>query len=197
MGQGLSAGAVTGFCAQTCMTVFTGDFVAHAAVWGGCTAVGLTVDLASDMFAKTGKCVVERPVILDASDTLKHVYTYYARNDANTVSKLVGQKHEWIVIESHSKKFYTVQKLPRTGDVVIAQANSQRAACDLGLNAAARPLMTGETRQHRMDCDFDLPDDLQVAYVIAWLKKEDPRWAFSTENSRQFCMRLRYALNDF
>lgn len=197
MGQGLSTGAVTGFVAQCCMTAFTSDIVAHAAVWGGFSLAGVSVDFVSDALAKTGKCQIERPVLLNAADTLKHVSSFYARNEANILSRLVGQKHEWCVLESHTGKYYTVQKEPASGDVSIHLCKSMRQACDFGLRAANRPIMDGEIQLHRTDCNFDLPDDLQIAYVIAWLKKEDPRWAFSTENSRHFCLRLRLALNDF
>lgn len=197
MGQGLSGGAVTGFVAQCCMTAFTSDIVAHAAVFGGFTVAGVSVDFVSDALAKHGKVQIERNVLLNASDSLKTVSSYYARNDTNIVSKFLAQKHEWCVLQSHSGKYYIVQKEPKTGDVSINLCKSTRQACDFGLRAAGRPIMDGETELHRTDCRFDLPDDLQVAYVIAWMKKEDPRWAFSTENSRQFCMRLRLALNDF
>ncbi|EPY39169.1 hypothetical protein AGDE_04760 [Angomonas deanei] len=74
---------------------------------------------------------------------------------------------------------------------------SLRGANDLGLVAAGRPTQTGEIQLHRPDMEFDLPNDVQVAYMIAWLRKEDPRWALSTENSRQFTTKARYALNDF
>lgn len=74
--------------------------------------------------------------------------------------------------------------------------NSFRAANDVGLIAAGRPTHTGEVRQHRADMEFDIPSDVQVTYVIAWLWKEDPRWVFSTDNSRRFTTRARYTLND-
>jgi hypothetical protein len=197
MGQGLSTGAVTGFVAQMCMTAYTTDIVAHGAVWGGMTLAGVGVDFVSDACAKTGKVQIERQVLLNATDSLKNVTSFYARNDANFFTRFVGQKHEWCVLESHTKKYYIVQKEPQTGDVSIQLCKSMRQACDFGLRAANRPIMDGETQLHRTDCTFDLPEDLQVAYVIAWMKKEDPRWAFSTENSRHFCLRLRLALNDF
>lgn len=197
MGQGLSVGCVSGFVTTICLNTVTFDFFTHGAVWAGMTAAGVGVDFISDAFARQGKVVVDRPVILNAADTVKCCSSYYTRNDMHPLSKLVGQKHEWVVLQSHGGKYYTVQKEPKTGNVSIFMANSTRAANDIGLRAAGRPIMSGEIKQHRGDCEFDLPDDLQLAYVIAWLKKEDPRWAFSTENSKQFCLRLRTALNDF
>ena len=198
MGQGVSTGAVLGFFSQLSMFPFTNDFFAHAAMWGGCAAAGLSVDFASDVLARKGKCVIERTVLLNAADMLKHVTSFHARNDNYRFTRLIAQRHQWVVLQSHQPgRYYTVQKEPKTGNVTISQARSLREANDFGLRAANRPLMSGETQMYRGDCTFDVPDDLQVAYVIAWLKKEDPRWAFSTENSSHFCVRLRFALNDF
>src|SRR3989338_8756280 len=116
MGQGLSTGAVGGFVAQACMTAFTSDIVAHAAVWGGFTVAGVSVDFLSDSLAKSGKVQIERQCLLNATDGLKHVSSFYARNDSNIVSKFVAQKHEWCVLESHTGKYYCVQKEPASGD---------------------------------------------------------------------------------
>ena len=172
-------------------------FATHAAIVASTTATGLLVDFASDLTARHGRVAIERDVILNAQDALRHCYSYYGRNTVHPVSKLLHQKHEWLVLESHSYKYYVVEKCPRTGDVAIAMRSTLRAANDVGLASAGLPIHTGETRLQRMDQDFDLPSDLQVAYVIAWLRKEDPRWALTTENSRHFAMRLRLALNDY
>lgn len=159
--------------------------------------VGLAVDLASDFAAKEGKVVINREVVLNASDVLRHVQTFYTSTESNTVARIFRQKHEWLVLESHTHRYYTVQKNPANGDLLMDVRNSLRAANDVGLKVAGKPTMSGEIKQHRMDQQFDLPNDLQVAYVIAWLRKEDARWAFSTENCRHFTTKLRYALNDF
>lgn len=197
MGQGLSCGAMAGIGTSAAISGVVENGWIYGQVICATTAAGFAVDFISDATARVGKAEIERQVILNASDSLKHVYTYYARNDSHPVSRLVRQKHEWIVLESHTHKFYTVQKSPKTGDVLINYASTLRAANDAGLSAASRPLAMGEIRQHRQDMDFDVPEDLQVAYIIAWLRKEDPRWAFSTENSKHFTTRLRYALHDF
>jgi hypothetical protein len=197
MGQGLSAGACMGVAANLAASGMIETTVMRAQVFGASVLAGLAVDVTSDLTARKGKLDVEREVMLNASDSLKHVYSFYATNEAHPVAKLVRQKHEWLVLESHTHRFYTVQKWPASGDVAIHSSSTLRGACDWGLRAAQRPTHGGETRQHRDDMDFDVPDDLQVAYVIAWARKEDPRWSFSTENSKQFTMRLRYALHDF
>lgn len=169
----------------------------HIAVISGGAAAGLAFDFVGDCMAKEGKVIIHRDVMLNAEDILRHVYTFYAPCESNPVSKLVRQKHEWLVLESHGRRFYTVQKWPANGNVTMDQRTSLRAANDIGLTAAGRPTQTGEIRQHRADMEFDIPSDVPVAYMIAWLRKEDPRWAFSTENSRHFTTRARYALNDY
>ena len=196
-------GQAVGLCGSATCALSLGLFPAqlpfskHMAIAGSGIVGGLAIDLASDLFAKHGKVVIEREVILNAQDVLKHCSSWYCTNDANPVSRFVQQKHEWLVLESEQRMFYAVQKNPGTGDVTIEVRNTLRAANDCGLRAAKRPLNTGEIRLHRMDHDFDLPDDLQVAYVIAWARKEDPRWGMTTENSKHFTYRLRFALNDF
>ncbi len=197
MGQGLSAGAVTGVATDLIVSGTTLDVWTHVSTLAVFSALGLSVDLVSDLTAKHGSIVIPRAVLLNASDPLKHVHSFYCHNHANWFSRMVLQKHEWVILESTTGNFYTVQKVPSTGDVAIDVGNSLRAANDYGLRAAGRPLHAGETQQHRVDMDFDVNNELQVAYVIAWLRKEDPRWAFSTENSRQFTTRLRLALQDF
>ena len=197
MGQGLSAGFCTGAFSNLVLTTIPLPMSTRLGLQVATTGLGLSIDLLSDLRARTGTVIIDRQVVLNATDEIRHVYSFYARNDAHPVGKLVAQKHEWVVLESFTHRFYTVQKAPATGDVRIDFAVSLRNANDHGLRIAGRPLMSGETRLHRADQEFDVSGDLQVAYVIAWLRKEDPRWAFSTENSRQFCTRLRFALNDF
>jgi hypothetical protein len=197
MGQGFSAGAVVGVAANIACGGLIETTLGRAQVFGAACAAGLAIDITSDVTARKGKLDIEREVMLNASDSLKHVYSFYVTNDAHPVAKLVRQKHEWLVLESHTHRFYTVQKWPGTGDVAMHSSSTLRGACDWGLRAAHRPTHGGEIRQYRDDMDFDVPDDLQVAYVIAWARKEDPRWAFSTENSKHFTMRLRFALHDF
>ena len=169
----------------------------HCAVVGVVAGAGLGVDFFSDCTAKDGKVIVQRDVMLNAQDVIRHVSSYTCPCDANPTSRFFRQKHEWLILESESRKYYTVQKNPATGDLLLDVRSSVRNANDLGLKVAGRPTMGGETRLRRADHEFDLPNDLQVAYVIAWLRKEDPRWAFSTENSKHFTTKLRYALNDF
>lgn len=197
MGQGLGFGLIGGTALSIVVVGAKLPVATHASIALGGTAAGLAIDLCSDIFAREGKCVIERDVVLNATDLLRHVSSFYCYTASHPVARLIKQKHEWLVLESHGGKFYTVQKSPKTGDVMIEMRNSLRTACNCGLEVAGRPSQTGEIRQRRMDQDFDLPNDLQVAYVIAWLRKEDPRWALSTENSRHFCSRLRFALNDF
>ena len=197
MGQGLGCGAAAGVVASLTQGPARISLANHVLIAAAGAGAGLCVDLASDINAKVGKVVVHREVVLQATDVLRHVYTFYSPCHSNPMSQRFRQKHEWCVLESHTHRFYTVQKWPASGDVTIDLRMSLRAANDVGLTAAGRPTMTGETKLPRPDCDFDLPNDLQVAYVIAWLRKEDPRWAFSTENSRHFTTRLRAALNDF
>ena len=197
MGQGLSGGATFGLVANMALVPAIESLAMRGALFGGSVAAGLAVDVASDVFARKGKVEIEREVVLNASDSIKHVHTFYATNEAVPIAKLCRQKHEWLVLESHTHRFYTVQKWPATGNVALHASSTLRGACDWGLRAADRPTHGGETRQYRDDMDFDVPDDLQVAYVIAWARKEDPRWAFSTENSKHFTMRLRFALHDF
>lgn len=193
----MAIGAVAG-CSASMVTLpmqySTAQYIsmASAGVLGG-----LVIDFASDCVAKVGKPIIHREVVLNAPDILRHVSTFYATNHTNPVSKMLRQKHEWLILESHSNKFYVVQKDPATGNLLMDVRMSARTANDLGLAAAGQPTHTGEIRQHRADQEFDLPNDLQVAYVIAWLRKEDPRWSFSTENSRHFTTKLRAALNDF
>ncbi len=169
----------------------------HLSIIGAGTLAGLSVDFASDCSAKVGKPIIHRDVVLNATDILRHVSTFYAPCESVPVSRWMRQKHEWLLLESHTHKYYVVQKDPATGNLLMDMRLSPRTANDLGLAVAGRPTHTGEIRQHRADQEFDLPNDLQVAYVIAWLRKEDPRWSFSTENSRHFTTKLRAALNDF
>jgi hypothetical protein len=197
MGQGVSFGTIGGLATNMILSGVVESGTTHLQIFGAAAASGLAVDVLSDATARVGQVKVDREVVLNASDSLKHVYTYYTTNEAHPVAKLVRQKHEWLVLESHSLRYYTVQKWPGNGDVAIHVASTLRGANDWGLRAAKRPTATGETRQLRQDMDFAVPDDLQVAYIIAWLRKEDPRWAFSTENSKHFTTRLRYALHDF
>lgn len=197
MGQGVSAGSVLGVMGCGILTGVNPPVTTYAAVLASLAGTGLTVDFLSDVFAKTGKVRIERDVIVNAHDVVKHVYSYYTTNDNYLLTRLLQQKHEFVVLESHSHKYYTIQKCPKSGDVSMDMRGSLRAACDCGLTAANRPTHTGEIRMQRMDHDFDVSNELQVAYCIAWLRKEDPRWAFSTENSKHFAMRLRFALNDF
>ncbi|GET93750.1 hypothetical protein, conserved [Leishmania tarentolae] len=197
MGQGLSGGAVLGTALSLAAVPARTSLANHALIVSTCAGIGLALDFTSDCLAKEGKVMIHRDVVLNAHDVLRHVYTFYAPCDSNAMAKMFRQKHEWLVLESHGRKFYIVQKCPGTGDVVMNMRLSLRAANDVGLAAAGRPTQTGEIQQHRADMEFDIPSDVQVAYMIAWLRKEDPRWAFSTENSRQFTTRARYALNDF
>ena len=171
----------------------TQAFPASAAV----AAAGFAIDLGSDMCAKNGKVIMDRDVILQASDTLRHVSSYYTRNDANPLTSALGFKHEFVVLESDMKQYYCVQKNPATGDVICEVRPTMRQACDCGMRAAKRPGAGGEIRLRRTDHEFDLPEDLQVGYLIAWLRKEDARWSLTTENSRHFTIKLRWALNDF
>jgi hypothetical protein len=167
------------------------------AMAGGFAASGLAIDLASDVTAKHGKVTIDRDVVLNATDVLKHVSSYYTTVNSNAAGRMLRQKHEWIILQSEMRKFYTVQKNPATGDVLVQVRSNLRSANDLGLRVAGQPTQSGEIRLHRPDHDFDLPNDLQVAYLIAWARKEDPRWACTTENSKHLTQRLRFALNDF
>ncbi|KEG10296.1 hypothetical protein DQ04_03921060 [Trypanosoma grayi] len=197
MGQGLTCGATLGAAASISalpIRLTVADHLSICAVGAGC---GLCIDFISDCCAKEGRVVIHRDVVLQAQDVLRHVSTFYTTCESNHVARFFRQKHEWLVLESHGHRYYTVQKSPATGDILMDVRNSLRAANDLGLGVAGRPIHTGEVRQHRTDMEFDLPNDLQVAYMIAWLRKEDPRWSFSTENSRGFTTRARYALLDF
>jgi hypothetical protein len=197
MGQGLGIGGAIGvFCSQA-MTPHGIGLTKHISIAATGLFSGLAVDLASDIFAKEGKVIVERDVILNAHEVLRHCGSYYCESRANWMQALVRQKHEWVVLESETRRYYVVQKQPSTGDVTIDVRNTVRAANDVGLLAAKQPTGHGEIRLKRADQDFDLPNDLQVAYIIAWARKEDPRWAFSTENSRHMITRLRFALQDF
>lgn len=197
MGQGLSSGAVLGTALSMAAVPARTTLANHVFIAATGAGIGLAVDFTSDCLAKEGKIMIHRDVVLNAQDVLRHVYTFYAPCESNALARALRQKHEWLVLESHGHKFYTVQKCPSTGDVVMDMRLSLRAANDVGLTAAGRPTQTGEIQQRRADMEFDIPSDVQVAYMIAWLRKEDPRWAFSTENSRQFTTRARYALNDF
>jgi hypothetical protein len=197
MGQGLGCGTAAGVFTSLAIAPSGPSFQNQLMISAAGAGLGLCVDLVSDIHAKSGKVLVHKDVVLQASDVLRHVYTFYAPCETNPVSRIVRQKHEWCVLESHSHRFYTVQKWPKTGDVSIDLRMSLRTANDIGLTCAGRPTVTGEIKLATPDCDFDLPNDLQVAYIIAWLRKEDPRWGFSTENSRHFTTRLRTALNDF
>lgn len=197
MGQGLGSGFAAGAITNTLTFGLPFTIWDRLGIQFASVGAGLAVDLIGDLTAKTGTHVIDRSVILQASDNVRHVYSFYCRNDAHPIGKFIRQKHEWVVLESTMHKFLTVQKYPATGNVAIESWDSLRKANDCGLRAAKRPLMSGEIQLHRPEHDFDTVDDLQVAYVIAWLRKEDPRWAFSTENSRHFCTRLRWALIDF
>lgn len=197
MGQGLGAGTVAGTALSMAVAPARTTVANHIFIIASGASLGLAVDFTSDCLAKQGKILIHRDVVLNAQDVIRHVYTFYAPCESNKISKLICQKHEWLVLESHGRRFYTVQKCPATGNVTIDLRMSLRAANDLGLIAAGRPTQTGEIRQHRADMEFDVPSDISVAYMIAWLRKEDPRWSFSTENSRHFTTRARYAINDF
>ena len=198
MGQGLAHGAVIGVAGN--FLVWNCLFLSWEAVGINIlisTAAGGAVDLISDMAAKEGRVVIEREVILRANENLKHVYSFYATNAVYPYSRLLRQKHEWVVLESESRRFITVHKNPANGNIELTARNSLRQANDVGLIVAHQPSTSGEIRLHRRDHEFDLADDLQLAYVIAWARKEDPRWSFTTENCRHFCTKLRTALNDF
>lgn len=197
MGQGLSGGLLLGAGASVIAMPMKLGIANHFAILGTVAGAGLSVDFLSDCTAKEGKVIVHRDVVINAQDVVRHVSSYSCPCVANTPSRLFHQKHEWLILESENNKFYTVQKNPATGDLLMDVRTSVRNANDLGLKAAGRPTMGGETRLRRADHEFDLPNDLQIAYVIAWMRKEDPRWAFSTENSKHFTTKLRYALNDF
>lgn len=197
MGQGFVSGVMVGTTSSLMVAPMQLSLVNHILISAGGAGVGLLIDLLSDCVAREGKIVVHRNVVLNAEDRLCHVYTFYSRCESNPLSKLLMQKHEWLVLESHGHRFYTVQKSPINGDVMMDVRTSLRSANDLGLSIAGRPTLSGEIRQHRVDMEFDLPYDVSVAYMIAWLRKEDPRWSFSTENSRHFTARARYALSDF
>ncbi|CBH15860.1 uncharacterized protein TEOVI_000687800 [Trypanosoma equiperdum] len=197
MGQGLTGGAMAGAALSITALPLRLTLADHLGICGAATACGLALDFASDCCSKEGRVIIHRDVLLKAQDPLRHLSTFYTTCESNRMARLFRQKHEWVVLESHGQQYYVVQKNPATGDVLMDVRNSLRAANDVGLQVAGKPMHTGEIRQHRMETEFDLPSDLQVAYVIAWLRKEDPRWAFSTENSRQFTARVRYALMDF
>lgn len=197
MGQGLGGGTMVGACLSVATLPIHLSVADHLLILAAGSACGLGLDFTSDCLAKEGKIVIHRDVVLNAEDILRHVYTFYAPCQSNAMAKVFRQKHEWLVLESASRRFYTVQKSPETGNVLMDMRTSLRSANDIGLTAAGQPAHTGEIRQHRADMEFDIPNDVPVAYMIAWLRKEDPRWAFSTENSRQFTTRARYALNDF
>ncbi|CCW70061.1 unnamed protein product [Phytomonas sp. Hart1] len=197
MGQGLGGGTL--FASALSLAAYPAHLALanHILIVATGAGLGLAVDFTADCLAKEGKIVIHRDVVLGANDILKHVYTFIAPCHSNHVAKLIHQRHEWLVLESHSRKFYTVQKSPENGNVMMDVRNSLRSANDIGLVVAGRPTLSGEIRQHRKDMEFDIPFDVPVAYMIAWLRKEDPRWAFSTENSRQFVTRARLALNDY
>lgn len=197
MGQGLGGGFLAGTVLSLGVAPARMPLANHLLIIASGAGVGLTADFLGDCLAKEGKVSVHREVVLNAEDVVRHVYTFYAPCESNPLARWFRQKHEWLVLESHSRRFYTVQKWPGNGNVSIDVRRSLRSANDVGLTAAGRPTQTGELRQHRADMDFDVPNDVPIAYVIAWLRKEDPRWAFSTENSRQFTTRARYALNDY
>lgn len=197
MGQALGAGVLGGTCLSMAVAPAKLSMANHILIASCGAGAGLAVDFASDCLAKSGKVVIHRDVLLNAQDALRHVYTFYAPCEANKISALIRQKHEWLVLESHSRRFYTVQKSPANGNIHMDVRHSLRAANDLGLHVANRPQQTGEVRQHRADMEFDLPNDVPVAYMIAWLRKEEPRWSLTTENSRHFTTKARYALNDF
>lgn len=197
MGQALGAGTLAGVGISMALAPARISFPDHLLVATVGAGIGLSIDFASDCFSKNGNVVIHRDVVRQAQDILRHVYTFYAPCDANRVAAMIRQKHEWLVVESATQRFYTVQKSPSTGNLHLDVRNSLRAANDLGLTIANRPHHTGEVRQHRADMEFDIPNDVPVAYLIAWLRKEDPRWSLTTENSRHFTTRARYALHDF
>ncbi|RNF05794.1 hypothetical protein TraAM80_04327 [Trypanosoma rangeli] len=184
------------FPERTTRPDFTGGpLLGICAATAGC---GLCVDFVSDCCAKEGRVLIHRDVLLQAKNVLRHVFTFYTICESNPIARFFfRQKHEWLVLESHELRYYTVQKNPAMGDVLMDVKSSLRAANDVGLSVARRPVHTGEICLHRADLEFELPNDLQIAYMIVWLGKEDPRWSFSTENFRQFTTRVRYALNDF
>lgn len=173
------------------------SLVDHTFIIASAAACGLGADFLSDCLAKEGKIVIHRDVVLNAEDILRHVRTFYAPCHVNPVSKFLGQKHEWLVLESHTNRFYVLQKCPHKGNVTLDMRMSLRSANDVGLITAGRPTQTGEIEHHRSDMKFDVLSDVPVAYVIAWARKEDPRWSLSTENARHFTTRARYALNDY
>ncbi|KAH9578224.1 hypothetical protein LSM04_008521 [Trypanosoma melophagium] len=197
MGQGLTCGATLGTALSISALPARISLPSHLGICAAGAGCGLCIDFISDCCAKEGRVIIHRDVVLHAQDVLRHVSTFYTVCETNPVSKFFQQKHEWLVLESHGQRYYVLQKNPATGDVLMDVRNSLRGANDLGLKVAGRPMHTGEMRQHRVDCEFDLPNDLLVAYMIAWMRKEDPRWSFSTENCRHFTTRARYALNDF
>lgn len=197
MGQALGAGSLVGMAASMAVAPAHLSLANHALIVSCGAGVGLATDFASDCFAKTGRIIIHRDVVLQAQDTLRHVYSFYAPCRANRFTSFIRQKHEWLVLESEKQLFYTVQKSPVNGDIYMDVRRSLRAANDLGLRVAQVPQHTGEVRQHRNDMEFDVPSDVPVAYMIAWLRKEEPRWSTTTENSRHFTSRARYAINDF
>ncbi len=198
MGTGLSVGATTGF-----LTGFSSIFVPDptalrfAQYFALPTIAGMSVDLTSDLFARCGKVAIEREVVLRAAEPLSQLHSFYTQNDARFSTRLIRQKHEWIVVETMKQSFISCQKCPSSGDVLLQYHRSMREACDAGLRIAKRPIQTGEIRLQRPDQEFKVANDVQVAYLIAWVRKEDPRWALTTENSRQFCHRLRTAVTDY
>ena len=195
MGQALVVGAATGAIASLSIVPMKLSWTVYAGCFTSCCGAGLFADMMSDAFATEGKIRIEKEAVINASDVLEHVSSFYAPCNTHPISEFLGQKHEWLVLEN-SSRFYTIQK-HSNGDISMDVRPSKRMAIDLGLKGAGRATLTGETELFTAHCKFDLPNDLQVAYLVAWLRKEDPRWSLTTENSKNFCYRLRKALNDF
>lgn len=198
MGQGLAVGASMGTAAVAGLhaPMMWGFYECGLAMCAGSIG-GLAVDFLSDCAAKKGKVLIDRESVLAAQDDLAHVYSFYGTNGCYKITSAIKQKHEFLVLESKQRRYFCVQKCPKNGNLMLEMRSNLRQAIDCGLREANQPMLSGETRMKRRDQEFDLPDDLQLAYVIAWLRKEDPRWSFTTENSRHFAVKLRTALNDF
>eukprot|EP00759_Apiculatamorpha_spiralis_P018612 PhF_6_TR24975/c0_g1_i1/m.34369 len=197
MGQGMSGGIMLTVATQ--VPLFTAQFPMVQCLAAGVTTLGcgLAADIVSDATAREGRVVIPDNVLINANDTILKLHTFYCDNKAHPVAKMVKFQHEWIVMESKQRAWYTIQKTPR-GDVRFERFRTLREACDAGLRAADRPIGSGEHKHIRTDTNFLVDaQDLQVAYIIAWARKEDPRWSLTTENARHFSTRFRYAVRDF